>query len=115
MAKDLQVTAQQDVSIAMRATVDKFRMEIFNIDRDEQTIKISWSKGFVLDGSYRETSNHQSVITNSSIIVTDGVDYDSGQSDPFNTLVGRFNTGNYSPETTFEDFIEYVLQTYANV
>ena len=115
MAKNLQVTTQKDVSIKFRATIDTFQMNSFEVFRDTATIIIGWSRGFVLDSTFRETSSHKTIITNSSIVTTDGVDYDSGQTNPFNTLISRLNTGNYTPETTFVDFIEYVLQTYANV
>jgi len=114
MAKDLQVTEQKDVEISLRATVDKFRMEFFSIDRALKLVTIDWTKGFTLDSAYTETSEHKTIIDNVGT-TTDGTFYDPGISNPFNTLVGRINTGNYTPESTFEDFIEYVLQTYANV
>lgn len=69
---------------------------------------------------YRPIDYHNTTFTN-VYIVTDGtvICHDNmgnmPVANPYNTIISRVNTGNWSPESNIENFFEYILKSYAGL
>ena len=110
--KDLTVTSQG--TIKLNVTVEKYRLIEFHVDQVDKEIIVGWEKGAFIDSVFQPTTAHKTVFTNTTIS-TDGIFKTSPISNPFNTLIVKINTGDFSPESTLADFMEFILTTYADV
>ena len=110
--KDLAVTSQGTVKL--NVTVEKYRLIEFHVDTVDKEIIVGWEKGAFIDSTFQPISMHKTVITNSTI-TTDGILKTNPVSNPYNTLIVKINDGDFTPESTLSDFMEYILTTYADV
>ena len=110
--KDLAVTSQGTVKL--NVTIEKYRLREFYVDQVAKQIIVGWEKGAFIDSVFRPTSVHKTVFTNTTIS-TDGVLKNNPVANPYNSLITKINDGDFTPETTMSDFMEYILTTYADV
>ena len=110
--KDLAVTEQK--TIELNVTVEKYKLIEFNVDQADKEIWVVWQKGAFVDSTFQPTTTHKTIFTNLAI-TTDGVVKPNPVSNPYNTLAVKINDGDFAPETTLSDFMEYILTTYADV
>jgi len=110
--RDLQVTTQATIEVI--ATVDKYQLKSFGFDQEAKFVLINWEKGAMVDGSFAETTDHKTKITNTAV-TTDGTTIAPPSSNPYNTISSKVNSGDFTPESTLIDYLEYVLATYAGI